>query len=699
MSVMPLVPAMHGKWDSVMTPPQLSSYKIDRPAYSTPPPVENTPSNNECRMVELRGSKVASFTLNHHEYICLPQAFDLFLKHLVGGLHTVYTKLKRLNISPVVCNVEQVRILRGLGAIQPGVNRCKLITKDDFEILYQDCTTASRPGRPPKRYPVLPPSNDMMSHHSSLRGGNTLLNQTDLSAFHKRIRLSQSLDQSHERRASSSPVKENEKNHCGVPGLSTADLHNNTTANLAYLQALRQQYQQAAGLHNGLDAQQINPALAPFMMMSHPGIFSPGIPPTSMAMPLINHINQLAQNHAASGAMTSAAAAAVAQIAASGAPLQSDSAQSSSPTGRRSHSPRIEKDSDAEENHAPRNYGNTIGLSNGVGSDGRTSPASSLGSMHGSGTGHAGEGNDRAHGYENSLQTSLGGKVTDLSKVVNQLAKASKLAPSNDDQIKSLETSTNVSSMQTLLTNIQGLLKVAADNASLQEKHASIEIAELKLKLTQERQLRENFEQKLLEFEKEKVEVERKFSKERKENKKLHGKLLSMQQLIGHDLNNNTQDGDVEMPPSPIALSPAPNSATVSDAQSESSPPPVTGTSPMTSFPVSSSFDAAMLSAKIAAAVQQQSSNQAHSPSPSPTSLPAPSTGNNLNNSNNRLLEEQKSPDYLRRSILSEHRTPELAVDLGVSRTEHSVMQDKQRLFFNNPLLFQQASQQAANGR
>ena len=28
MSVMPLVPAMHGKWDSVMTPPQLSSYKV-----------------------------------------------------------------------------------------------------------------------------------------------------------------------------------------------------------------------------------------------------------------------------------------------------------------------------------------------------------------------------------------------------------------------------------------------------------------------------------------------------------------------------------------------------------------------------------------------------------------------------------------------------------------------------------------------
>jgi len=76
------------------------------------------------------------------ELICLPQAFELFLKHLVGGLHTVYTKLKRLDITPVVCNVEQVRILRGLGAIQPGVNRCKLISPREFDILYEDCTNS-----------------------------------------------------------------------------------------------------------------------------------------------------------------------------------------------------------------------------------------------------------------------------------------------------------------------------------------------------------------------------------------------------------------------------------------------------------------------------------------------------------------------------------------------------------------------------
>uniref|UniRef100_A0A8C5PJW2 SKI/SNO/DAC domain-containing protein n=1 Tax=Leptobrachium leishanense TaxID=445787 RepID=A0A8C5PJW2_9ANUR len=103
-------------------------------------------NSSECRMVDLHGVKVASFVLEGQELICLPQVFDLFLKHLVGGLHTVYTKLKRLDITPVVCTVEQVRVLRGLGAIQPGVNRCKLITRRDFETLYNDCTNARSEG-------------------------------------------------------------------------------------------------------------------------------------------------------------------------------------------------------------------------------------------------------------------------------------------------------------------------------------------------------------------------------------------------------------------------------------------------------------------------------------------------------------------------------------------------------------------------
>jgi len=63
------------------------------------------------KLIEYRHSQVASFTVDGKDLICLPQAFELFLKNLVGGLHTVYTKLKRLDIVPIVCNVEQVRHL------------------------------------------------------------------------------------------------------------------------------------------------------------------------------------------------------------------------------------------------------------------------------------------------------------------------------------------------------------------------------------------------------------------------------------------------------------------------------------------------------------------------------------------------------------------------------------------------------------
>ncbi|KAF4521205.1 hypothetical protein B566_EDAN010744 [Ephemera danica] len=116
---------------------------LERASYNSPPPIPTTdPTANECKLVDYRGQKVAAFIITGETMLCLPQAFELFLKHLVGGLHTVYTKLKRLDIVPLVCNVEQVRILRGLGAIQPGVNRCKLLSCKDFDILYRDCTTA-----------------------------------------------------------------------------------------------------------------------------------------------------------------------------------------------------------------------------------------------------------------------------------------------------------------------------------------------------------------------------------------------------------------------------------------------------------------------------------------------------------------------------------------------------------------------------
>ncbi|XP_023246557.1 dachshund homolog 2-like, partial [Copidosoma floridanum] len=137
---------------------------------SSPPPISTSdPTANECKLVDYRGQKVAAFIISGDTMLCLPQAFELFLKHLVGGLHTVYTKLKRLDIVPLVCNVEQVRILRGLGAIQPGVNRCKLLSCKDFDVLYKDCTTASRPGRPPKRASV---SLSLAASHLAAQAGH-----------------------------------------------------------------------------------------------------------------------------------------------------------------------------------------------------------------------------------------------------------------------------------------------------------------------------------------------------------------------------------------------------------------------------------------------------------------------------------------------------------------------------------------------
>ena len=52
---------------------------LDRPVYSTPPPVESTPQNNECRLVDVHGHKIAAFTINHDEYICLPQVREYVL--------------------------------------------------------------------------------------------------------------------------------------------------------------------------------------------------------------------------------------------------------------------------------------------------------------------------------------------------------------------------------------------------------------------------------------------------------------------------------------------------------------------------------------------------------------------------------------------------------------------------------------------
>ena len=109
-------------------PSMLMGHNRSQYARSPPPMVSpNDPTANDCKIVEYRGEKIAAFMINGKTMLCLPQAFELFLKNLVGGLHTVYTKCKRLEITPIVCNVEQVRVLRSDAAIvtmEKMIERC-----------------------------------------------------------------------------------------------------------------------------------------------------------------------------------------------------------------------------------------------------------------------------------------------------------------------------------------------------------------------------------------------------------------------------------------------------------------------------------------------------------------------------------------------------------------------------------------------
>ncbi|XP_077071727.1 dachshund d isoform X10 [Siphateles boraxobius] len=466
-----------------------------KPVYSTPSPVENTPQNNECRMVELRGAKVASFTVDGHELICLPQAFDLFLKHLVGGLHTVYTKLKRLEITPVVCNVEQVRILRGLGAIQPGVNRCKLISRKDFETLYNDCTNASsRPGRPPKRtQSVTSPENPHIMPHS-------------------------------------------------VPGLMSPGIIPPT----------------------GLEL--------PFMMMPHP-LIPVSLPPASvtMAMSQMNHLSTIA-NMAAAAQGQSAPSRMVTSVIKERVPdspspapsLEDGRRPGSRPSSQRSSS--VSSSPAHTESSSDRMPVHQNGLSMNQAFLG-LSPSILPGPKEGDlathdigheakrmhlekggmpGWGSVGEG-------DNDIKTTV--EITGLyvpcwicperrrcvalshrpTKPVNQ-KETPMCTPTARDGYERLSFAgqtlppgfpspflfpDGLSSIETLLTNIQGLLKVAIDNARAQEKQVQLEKTELKMELFRERELRETLEKQLAVEQKNRAIIQKRLKKEKKAKRKL----------------------------------------------------------------------------------------------------------------------------------------------------------------------------------
>ncbi|XP_069614255.1 dachshund homolog 1 isoform X12 [Ranitomeya imitator] len=477
-----------------------------KPVYSTPSPVENIPQNNECRMVDLRGAKVASFTVEACELICLPQAFDLFLKHLVGGLHTVYTKLKRLEITPVVCNVEQVRILRGLGAIQPGVNRCKLISRKDFETLYNDCTNASsRPGRPPKRtQSVTSPENPHIMPHSvpGLMSPG-MIPPTGLTAAAAAAAA-----------ATNAAIAEAMK----VKKIKLEAMSNYHSGNA----------QHGADSDNGDLNSSVGLEL-PFMMMPHP-LIPVSLPPASvtMAMSQMNHLSTIANMAAAaqvqsppSRVETSVIKERVPDSPSPAPSLEDGRRPGSHPSSHRSSSvssspARTESSSDRIRMSCTSIHFQTIhqnGLSMNqmlMGLSPNIIPGPKEGDLAGHEAGHEAK---RIHMEKDETPLSTPTARDSFDKL-SLSGHGQPLPPGFPSPFLFPD---GLSSIETLLTNIQ----VAIDNARAQEKQVQMEKTELKMELFREREVRETLEKQLAVEQKNRAIIQKRLKKEKKAKRKL----------------------------------------------------------------------------------------------------------------------------------------------------------------------------------
>ncbi|XP_070849512.1 dachshund homolog 2-like [Chaetodon trifascialis] len=463
---------------------------------------------SECKLVEVHGVKVASFSVDGQELICLPQVFDLFLKHLVGGLHTVYTKLKRLDISPVVCTVEQVRVLRGLGAIQPGVNRCKLISRKDFETLYQDCTSASsRPGRPPKRCAGAGIQESPRLLHPGLPGllSPNLLSHTGLTAAAmaelqklQKMKMMMSLqngnesdnDDLHSNTGGSECSWDKERLtsppagvHSGGPGGGggapvgapagggggAVGGGGSSGGRGPAIGAVNQQQlqQQQQLLANRLDL--------PFMMMPHP-LLPMGLPPASVAMAMsqMNHLNTIANM---------AAAAQQIHTHAHRAPVIKErvcDSPSLSPSVDEANTPLQSQPSSSASSSPER-----LGLVSADADVALPNPAAPI-------------------------------KKITKDKEDSSLGQA--LPPGFPAPFLFAD---GLSSVETLLTNIQGLLKVAVENARVQDKQIQAEKRELKMELYREREMRESLERQLTSELQSRASIQKRLKKEKKAKRKL----------------------------------------------------------------------------------------------------------------------------------------------------------------------------------
>ncbi|KAF4521208.1 hypothetical protein B566_EDAN010747 [Ephemera danica] len=103
-----------------------------------------------------------------------------------------------------------------------------------------------------------------------------------------------------------------------------------------------------------------------------------------------------------------------------------------------------------------------------------------------------------------------------------------------------------ISSTETLLRNIQGLLKVAADNARQQERQINYEKAELKMDILREREMKESLERQLMDEQKIRVLYQKRLKKERKARRRLQDQLeLEMKRRSQYEeALKNTSAGD-----------------------------------------------------------------------------------------------------------------------------------------------------------
>ncbi|XP_065342798.1 dachshund homolog 1 isoform X5 [Cloeon dipterum] len=511
---------------------------LERASYNSPPPIPTTdPTANECKLVDYRGQKVAAFIISGETMLCLPQAFELFLKHLVGGLHTVYTKLKRLDIVPLVCNVEQVRILRGLGAIQPGVNRCKLLSCKDFDVLYRDCTTArtpsshtyragaslmmdsSRPGRPPKRASVgLSIAASQMGHHHALKK-HRMENGSDYGYENGH------LGSDYPSRLEKSPLLANGYNH--------------PPTHLNPMQFMQLNHHPAA---------------------AHTAILSPAGIPLPSSHGLSRSDGSIIKNQP--GGMTSIDA-----LARSG--IWENCRAAYEDIVKRLESRLRDERGDAEmvlalnhkaqdlrnssRNGSPAGQSPVLNLSKSGGNGGGGSAGEQSGSEAGGHTGleddddddnvsDVDEEDEKDHGFfvfcpdlsdTAELNTSVAGSDHGGHSAPGGLSHQQAAALNYSTLVGAAAAAAGgvvdgggaVSSTETLLRNIQGLLKVAADNARQQERQINFEKAEMKMDAIRERELKDSLERQLLDEQKIRILFQKRLKKERKARKRLQDQL------------------------------------------------------------------------------------------------------------------------------------------------------------------------------